>query len=152
MNLTRHTPATIPPLRSLNSHPSTLNQRRPALPVPSLDSGLWTLDSSAPRLKARHPFAYDSQNAPCGSQGCISERDVTDVSGNVNLAKADDVEVGQRPMPPRTTPAEFTFPLTRRVRRPHLLTKGTRASVPPCPAPPPPPPPKSAAPHLLAVK
>ncbi len=101
--------------------------------------------------KARHAFAYDSQNAPCGSQGCILEIDAADVSGNVNSAKADEVEVDQRPMPPRTTPAQFTCPLTRRVRRTDLSTKYTLTKTPLRLIPQPRPPLKSASPHPSAL-
>ncbi|MBC8040195.1 MAG: hypothetical protein H7Y06_06615 [Opitutaceae bacterium] len=46
--------------------------------------------------------------------------------GKVGSAKATEVEVAQRAMPPRSTQAQPAFPLTRRVRRPEIFQKHTQ--------------------------
>ncbi len=65
---------------------------------------------------------YRRPNPVC-HLGRVSEIDQVGVRGKTGSAKAAEAEATQRVVPPRTTPAQPAFPLTRRVRRPEVFQK-----------------------------
>ena len=61
--------------------------------------------------------------APALCVGAVFEINQAGVRAKACSAKAAEVEVGQRPMPPRTTPAQRDLALTRRARRSEVVRR-----------------------------
>ena len=90
-------------------------------------------DDSEPKLCRREPIRILTQRSPSEERedrkvrsrivglGRVYEINQPSVSEKGRSAKATEAEAGQRPVPPRATPAQLGFPLTRRAQAEHRV-------------------------------